>query len=623
MAVNAVNCSVRFLNGAHVAFTNCPTIFSVKQKVADELQRFAPHIMLLDNCVPITKDDDLPPAREMDAVVFEPTEWTRQTWEDIFDTHATVGDANALARAMKRMRNEGLKEDVPTMCHRALFHLSKTNSFKCMETILKEGLGDPSAVNKESEEIQRTPLEYQCLEGNYENVKSLIALGHADVNYVLGESHSLTPLMAAAAGKGSCSSLSAPSPKTSAINGTDESVSTSPRSTIIKEHRLTPTEAAGNINVGETTPLNGEPLLHGLELGSLRSASSASADEAEHELEDEKACIVALLLEQNADVNARDAHLATPLMHAAASTNTSSHVAELLIDAGAKVGVTDKYCRSALQLAVREGNVDIAHALIEHEADVNQLDGFCCSPLITAIQSNRIDAVKTLIEHGADVNCSNKSGRSPLMLAANRGWIDVIDMLLAHGADVNAVDHEQRGALSAAVCRGELAVVDILLRAGADTNHAHKDGKNSITTLIQAVLLKNESVREEIIKSLIEAKANVNYLGEHKRSPLSFAIRSLHYDAAELLLNEGARACHKDADGVTPLMEALQRGSKEHTSLLLAHGATVSRSIRDKKNRSMAYYARQGNAVSRSTYFTDLLDNALASTGCVTRSISM
>lgn len=606
-AVSAVNCSVRFLNGAHVAFSNCPTIFSVKQKVADEVQRFAPHIMLLNNGVPITKDDDLPPAKELDAVVFEPMEWTRQTWEDIFDTHATLGDANALARAMRRMKTEGLNEDVPVMCHRALFHLTKKNSYNCMTTILKEGLHDTSVVNEKSEEIQRTPLEYQCLEGNYENVNALIALGNADVNYALRESHSLTPLMAAAGGKGSCSSESASSSATVARDATDEAASTD---TIIAEHRLTPTQTEEMSKHGQTSvaPLNEvtkiPPLLNVEGKGRLSSVSSAFAGETE---QDEKECIVALLLERNADVNARDSRLATPLMHAAANKNTSSQVAQRLIDAGAKVGVTDKYCRSALHCAVREGNVDIAHALMANEADVNQLDGFRCSPLITAIQNNHIEAVKTLIEHGADVNSGNYNGRTPLMLAANRGWVDILEMLLSHGADVHVVDNAQRDALSAAVCRGELVIVDILLRAGADPNHVHKDGKNSITTLIQAVLLKNDSTREEIMRSLIGAKANVNQVGEYKRSPLSFAVRSNHYDAAELLLKEGARACHKDTDGVTPLMEAVQHGSKELTTLLLRHGAILSRSTRDRRNKSMAYYARQGNAITRSTYFTDLL----------------
>ncbi|KAH6718728.1 ankyrin repeat-containing domain protein [Leptodontidium sp. MPI-SDFR-AT-0119] len=105
--------------------------------------------------------------------------------------------------------------------------------------------------------------------------------------------------------------------------------------------------------------------------------------------------------------------------------------------------------RTALQLAIESGNVDLVHRLIDAGADVNgpaaRHSG--ATALQLAAAKGYFGLAKLLIEHGADINAdgARKSGRTALEIAAEHGRIDIVQFFLNHvpGALTNG-DHTHK-----------------------------------------------------------------------------------------------------------------------------------------------------------------------------------
>jgi hypothetical protein len=80
--------------------------------------------------------------------------------------------------------------------------------------------------------------------------------------------------------------------------------------------------------------------------------------------------VVQILLEANADVNAKDRAGWTALIHFA-SSNNDPELGKALIDAKADINAKDKNGTTALIVAAARGNVDFVKVLVEAGADLN------------------------------------------------------------------------------------------------------------------------------------------------------------------------------------------------------------------------------------------------------------
>ncbi|OAB82242.1 ankryin [Wolbachia endosymbiont of Laodelphax striatellus] len=92
-------------------------------------------------------------------------------------------------------------------------------------------------------------------------------------------------------------------------------------------------------------------------------------------------------------------------------------------------------------------------------------------------------------------------------------------------------------------------------------------------------LLMNSSKGENIqqITELIEAGANINAVTTvQKETPLHIAVRYVHKEVAELLLNKGANVNAVERRKWTPLHTAVKSGKVEVAELLLDRGANVN-----------------------------------------------
>jgi len=142
------------------------------------------------------------------------------------------------------------------------------------------------------------------------------------------------------------------------------------------------------------------------------------------------------LIEDGADVNAKDFYGETPLFKAAEAGHRE--IVELLLANGADVNAASGMGGAALYITIVRGHRDIAQLLIENGADVNARTGKGgFTPLHEAAGKGRKDLVELLIAAGADIRSEDSYHRTPLDCArgSEMSSSEVVELLVAHGAD--------------------------------------------------------------------------------------------------------------------------------------------------------------------------------------------
>jgi ankyrin repeat protein len=152
-----------------------------------------------------------------------------------------------------------------------------------------------------------------------------------------------------------------------------------------------------------------------------------------------------LLIARGADVNAANQAGATPVIRGA----TSYEKTRLLVAAGANVRARTDLGNTALLLAARRpGNSGTVRLLLEHGADATQRNGAGVSPILSAAASGDPETVRQLLDAGARADDFPESAaagaaavaaglRTPLMWAAYHNDVRLVRLLLDRGAGPN------------------------------------------------------------------------------------------------------------------------------------------------------------------------------------------
>jgi ankyrin repeat protein len=291
----------------------------------------------------------------------------------------------------------------------------------------------------------------------------------------------------------------------------------------------------------------GQPAVPSSSRGTIRTADNRAPKPMAAELvtairnADEQ--LIRKLLDNGADVNARDAEGNTPLI--LASFYASPECIELLIDQGADVNAANKAGATALIRAATD-----------------------------------YEKTHLLVAAGANVRVRTALGNTPLILAARRPSNSrTVLLLLERGADAAERNDAGIGAVLAGAASGDVETVRLLLDAGANADEFPKSSASRATEIVARFRTPlmwaayHNDVR--MVRLLLERGADPNqptYFG----NPLSHACWSDGLEAAEMLIARGANVHARDAVGdFTPLHWAAgtESSSPELVKLLLANGA--------------------------------------------------
>jgi ankyrin repeat protein len=265
----------------------------------------------------------------------------------------------------------------------------------------------------------------------------------------------------------------------------------------------------------------------------------------------------------------------------------------------------------ALSDAARAGNWERVRALVAgglKGEDVNGSDSDGTRALHWAVRADELEVASLLLKAGADAAARNRLGLTPLYLAAANGHAPMVRLLLDHGADPKHVERTGETMLMVATRSGNADAVRAILERGANPNVT--EPQLNLTALMMAA----ESGATGAVRVLLEHKADIRArsragavpsrrmpcvgrtgCGSHgigiirgglpeqgyqppipgDMTPLMFAAREGHVDAARLLVDAGSDVHAVDRNGITPLLMAISNNRIPVARFLIERGADI------------------------------------------------
>ena len=242
------------------------------------------------------------------------------------------------------------------------------------------------------------------------------------------------------------------------------------------------------------------------------------------------------------------------------------------LDRGALVDARGVDGTTALHWAVRVDNLEIVQLLLGAGAEVDAADRYGITPLYLAAVNGTPPVLAALLDAGADLAAPAPTGETTLMTATRTGRIDALGLLLERGAIVDARDPEfQQTALMLAVREDHPAAVALLIERGADVDARTRVGPTPQFTLpCKGTGCGSEGVG--INRGGLPDRGR-RPAAQGGMTPLLYASRDGHVDAAKALVAAGADIELAEANGIRPLLMALLNNQLPIAELLLASGA--------------------------------------------------
>ena len=233
-----------------------------------------------------------------------------------------------------------------------------------------------------------------------------------------------------------------------------------------------------------------------------------------------------------------------------------------LIGAGFNIDAQDEDSgETVLMMATARTKLQVIKLLVNEGAKVDLQDKNGSTALHRAAKENS-DSVKLLLSARPtpDVTLKTKRGLSAVETAALFGKRDSVDLLIAAGAPYEAD-------LVFASALGDAAAVKEQIAKGVDLNRTNKTGMTPLAAAARTGQI-------EAVRLLLGRGANAD--AGDSSTPLIMAVGWHHVDVAAALLESRADPNRTDADGLSPLVNAIQVRDRQAVQLLLEKGAKVS-----------------------------------------------
>lgn len=180
-----------------------------------------------------------------------------------------------------------------------------------------------------------------------------------------------------------------------------------------------------------------------------------------------------------------------------------------------------------------------------------------------ALQRGDINQIERHIFWGTDINQAGPGGQTPLHVAAEKGRPIVTELLLKHGADIEGKDKNSHTPLHTAVMSGRTQVAELLLQQGAKFNPDR----------LLEDSVRNSIADRDVIKFLLLKGANINHVSANGITPLLEAINQGNRVLVKLLIANGSDVNQAGNSGQTPLQLANQNKDESIIRLLKKNGA--------------------------------------------------
>jgi len=263
---------------------------------------------------------------------------------------------------------------------------------------------------------------------------------------------------------------------------------------------------------------------------------------------------VRALVAQKVDVNAPGSD-GTPALHWAVRVDDVP-TARLLVGAGAKATLANRYGLTPLAIAAANGSASMIDVLLGAGADPNAFDPAGETPLMSAARVGKIDAVTLLLDRGATVDLADATyQQTALMVAVRENRPDVVKLLVSRGASVNAktrIGRSPQWVLPNSVPGFGHGIG--IVRGGLPDRGSRPPMPGGMTPLLYAA----RDGRLDIVTMLLDAHANIDQVDANDITPLIAAITNNHPDVARFLIERGADIKATDWYGRTPLWAAVE-----------------------------------------------------------------
>ncbi|CAG0906441.1 unnamed protein product, partial [Cyprideis torosa] len=188
--------------------------------------------------------------------------------------------------------------------------------------------------------------------------------------------------------------------------------------------------------------------------------------------------VVNLLLHHGADPEAVTRPLHQTPLHMAATPETAT----LLIENGAEVNARDEEGQTPLPLTTLRDRHSIAQVLLSHGADPNIRGPLEQTPLHFASARGHHSIVDLLLAHGADVLATDLEGRTPLSLATTE---EVILVMIGLTEDLNRRDQQTGDTLLHSCClHGSEEAAKRLIEKGVRLDVKNIKGETALDTAL-------------------------------------------------------------------------------------------------------------------------------------------
>ena len=242
-----------------------------------------------------------------------------------------------------------------------------------------------------------------------------------------------------------------------------------------------------------------------------------------------------------------------------------------LIARGADVNAKDETQQSAYLVTTSEGYLDLLNLTLAHGGDVASKDSFNGTGLIRAGERGHTGVVGRLIQAGVEVNHVNRLGWTALHEAIILGkgtpaYDDTVRVLVAGGADVRLPSRRDGVApLDHARSKGYARQVATLEKALRQDAAGPVDQAEANRRLLAAATDGDPDAAALALR----AGADLETVGEHRRTPLLLAVTHDRTDVARVLVALGANPNALDDQHDTPWLVTGVTGSVAMLEALL------------------------------------------------------